>query len=72
MAALVLLANEVLNNYNKSLLNTFMDTIENVIIVELFLNEQNEFYMNQFNESKIINSQNSKRKKKANSKTIEK
>lgn len=49
IAELVPLANEVLYNYNKLVFNAFMDKIENVIIVELFLNEQNEFYMNQYN-----------------------
>ena len=54
IAGLVPLANEVLYNYNKMVFNAFMDKIENVIIVELFLNELNEYYMNQYNSSKQV------------------
>ena len=56
------LAKEVLYNYNKKVFSAFMNKMENVIIVELFFNEQNEFYMNQFIESKEKDCQIPKRK----------
>ena len=43
VATLIPNARNVLYNYNKAVLNCFMDSIENVIIVEHFLNEQNQF-----------------------------
>lgn len=47
IAAIGELVNEVrdlLYNYNKECLNTFMMKVENILILELFLCEQNEFF----------------------------
>ena len=40
-------ARELLYDYNQESLNNFMAKIENILIIELFLNEQNQFFMNQ-------------------------
>lgn len=48
IASIVDLVHEVrdlLYNYNKECLNTFMTKVENILILELFLCEQNEFFM---------------------------
>ena len=41
---MVPLANRVLYFYNKAVFNEFMDKIENLIIMEFFLNCQNQFF----------------------------
>ena len=58
-------ARELLYDYNQEALNNFMSKIENVLIIELFLNEQNQYFMNKSEEAaKEVQQPQSKRKKK--------
>lgn len=61
-------------NYNQDLLNNFMSKIENILIVELFLNEQNGFFMSESEEAALHNPSKvgeSKRKDKQARKSLD-
>ena len=58
MVCLVSQARKLLYDYNRDILNTFMDKTENILIIELFLNKYNIIHSNK----------SSRRKQKQNAK----